>query len=136
MVKCHDVFHLKLVLINLYSLLQELLYKSSCSELKFLGKHSSPLESRQQRVRQVISKHHDSSSNDGADAQTRPQAALQSEAAGVGNATSGSLTDKLTREHRLTVDEARLILNLKKEDPLEHTLRVRLHLKFFTIHPE
>ncbi|KLO20304.1 protein transporter [Schizopora paradoxa] len=61
-------------------------------------------------------------------AQSRPQAVLQNEAAGVGNATSGSLTDKLTREHRMTVDEARLILNLKKEDPIEHTLRNYEHL--------
>jgi len=61
-------------------------------------------------------------------AQSRPQAALQSEAAGVTNATSGSLTDTLTREHRLTLDEARLILNLKKEDPFEHTIRNYEHL--------
>lgn len=45
--------------------------------------------------------------------------------AGVQNATSGSITDKLTRDHRMTLDEARLILNLKKEDPAESVLQVR-----------
>lgn len=43
----------------------------------------------------------------------------------MGNATSGSITDKLTREHQLTVDEARLILNVKKDDPIEAVLKVR-----------
>ena len=41
------------------------------------------------------------------------------------NATSGSLTDRLTREHRMTLDEARLILNVKKEEPMEGILQVR-----------
>ena len=44
---------------------------------------------------------------------------------GLRTATSGSLTDRLTREHRMTLDEARLILNLKKEDPAEKILQVR-----------
>ena len=43
----------------------------------------------------------------------------------MGNATSGSLTDKLTREMRMTADEARMILNVKKEDPAEKILQVR-----------
>lgn len=57
------------------------------------------------------------------DAKQRPEA-LGSDVVGVGKATSGSLTDKLTREHRLTLDEAHLILNTKKEDHLEQVLAV------------
>lgn len=119
-----EKFPYQLILHIFCSLHQEPSYKLSFSELKFLGRHSSPLASRLPKV--CSSYHFDIEYlTDGIDAQARPQAALQNEAAGVGNATSGSLTDKLTREHRMTVDEARLILNLKKEDPLEHTLRVR-----------
>lgn len=55
------------------------------------------------------------------------------DAAGVGNATSGSLTDRLTREHRMTADEARLILNAKREDGLENILRVSLLAILFSI---
>ena len=51
---------------------------------------------------------------------------MGSDVAGVGNATTGSVTDKLTREHRMTLDEAHLILNAKREDSLEHILRVCL----------
>lgn len=61
-----------------------------------------------------------------ADAKHRPQGAIGSDVAGVGNATTGSVTDKLTREHRMTLDEAHLILNAKREDSLEHILRVCL----------
>jgi import inner membrane translocase subunit TIM16 len=57
------------------------------------------------------------------DAKNRPEA-LGTDVVGVGKATSGSLTDKLTREHRLTLDEAHMILNTKKEDPLEQILSV------------
>ena len=57
------------------------------------------------------------------DAKHRPEG-LGSDVTGVGKATSGSLTDKLTREHRLTLDEAHLILNAKKEDSLEQILAV------------
>lgn len=57
------------------------------------------------------------------DAKQRPEA-LGSDVVGVGKATSGSSTDKLTREHRLTLDEAHLILNTKKEAPLEQILAV------------
>jgi len=60
-------------------------------------------------------------------AQHRPDA-LSSDVVGVGKATSGSLTDKLTREHRLTLDEAHLILNTKKEDGLEQILVNYEHL--------
>ena len=59
------------------------------------------------------------------DAKHQPDA-LSSDVAGVGKATSGSFTDKLTREHRLTLDEAHLILNTKKEDGLEQILTVSL----------
>ena len=57
------------------------------------------------------------------DAKHRPEA-LSSDVVGMGKATSGSLTDKLTREHRLTLDEAHMILNTKKEDSLEQILAV------------
>jgi len=46
----------------------------------------------------------------------------------VSNATSGSPTDRLTREHRMTADEARLILNVKKEDAAERLLQQYEHL--------
>lgn len=47
-----------------------------------------------------------------------------SDAEGVRNATSGSLTDKLTRDHRMTLDEAHLILNLKQGESMEQVLKV------------
>ncbi|KAI0256029.1 hypothetical protein BJV78DRAFT_1168718 [Lactifluus subvellereus] len=56
-------------------------------------------------------------------AKHRPQGAIDSDVAGVGNATTGSLTDKLTREHRMTLDEAHLILNAKREDGIERVLQ-------------
>ncbi|KAN0134030.1 Pam16 domain containing protein [Lactarius tabidus] len=59
-------------------------------------------------------------------AKHRPQGAV--DAAGVGNATTGSVTDKMTREHRMTLDEAHLILNAKHGDKLEHILRNYEHL--------
>ena len=59
------------------------------------------------------------------DAKYRPPGAGGTDVAGVGNATSGSLTDRLTREHRMTADEARLILNVKKDDPIERIVQVR-----------
>jgi len=59
-----------------------------------------------------------------ADAKHRPQGAIGSDVAGVGNATTGSVTDKLTREHRMTIDEAHLILNAKRGENLEQILRV------------
>jgi hypothetical protein len=61
------------------------------------------------------------------DTKSRPEA-LSSDGVDVGKATSGSLTDKLTWEHRLTLDEAHLILNTKKEDSLERVLAVSADL--------
>ncbi|KZT21375.1 hypothetical protein NEOLEDRAFT_1139479 [Neolentinus lepideus HHB14362 ss-1] len=52
-------------------------------------------------------------------AKHRPQGAIGADVAGVGNATSGSVTDRLTREHRMTLDEAHLILNVKRGETLE-----------------
>ncbi|KAI0028786.1 Pam16-domain-containing protein [Vararia minispora EC-137] len=60
-------------------------------------------------------------------AKARP-AAVGSDVAGVGNATSGSLTDKLTREHRMTLDEAHLILNVKRGESMDHILKNYQHL--------
>ncbi|KAG1816147.1 protein transporter [Suillus subaureus] len=57
-----------------------------------------------------------------------PQGVAGSDIAGVRNATSGSLTDKLTREHRMTLDEAHLILNLKQGETLENVLKNYEHL--------
>jgi len=57
-----------------------------------------------------------------------PQGALSSDAAGVGNANSGSMTDQLTRHHRMTLDEANLILNVKREDPMPQILKNYDHL--------
>lgn len=48
------------------------------------------------------------------------------DAAGVGHATSSSLTDRLTRQHRMTLDEAQLILNVKREDTIEAILKVMI----------
>jgi import inner membrane translocase subunit TIM16 len=58
------------------------------------------------------------------DAKHRPQGAIGSDVAGVGNATTGSMTDKLTREHRMTLDEAHLILDTKPADGMERILQV------------
>ena len=71
------------------------------------------------------------------DAKHRPEG-LGSDVTGVGKATSGSLTDKLTREHRLTLDEAHLILNAKKEESLEQILAVsaKFSVSFFAFADE
>ncbi|KAI0374162.1 protein transporter [Pilatotrama ljubarskyi] len=61
-------------------------------------------------------------------AKYRPPGAGGTDVAGVGNATSGSLSDRLTREHRMTADEARLILNVKKDDPIEKIVQNYEHL--------
>lgn len=58
----------------------------------------------------------------------RPEGAIAGDAAGVGNATSGSVTDQLTRQHRMTLDEAQLILNVKKDADLEAVLKSYEHL--------
>jgi import inner membrane translocase subunit TIM16 len=60
------------------------------------------------------------------DAKYRPVGAA-GDAEGLRNATSSSTTDVLTREHRMTIDEARLILNVKKEEPAEIILQVESH---------
>ena len=59
-----------------------------------------------------------------ADAKHRP-AITSSDAVGVNNATSQSLTDRLTREHRMTVDEARMILNVRPQDSVDIMAQVR-----------
>ncbi|KAG9126206.1 hypothetical protein FRC07_004424 [Ceratobasidium sp. 392] len=56
-------------------------------------------------------------------ARHRPPGATEGEAAGLGNATSGSATDRATREHKMTVDEAQLILNVKPEAALEEIVK-------------
>ncbi|EJD02834.1 protein transporter [Fomitiporia mediterranea MF3/22] len=61
-------------------------------------------------------------------AQHRPAGGAIGDAAGVNRATSDSITDRLTREHRMTADEARQILNVQREDGLESMLRNYQHL--------
>ncbi|KAG9099244.1 hypothetical protein FS749_001751 [Ceratobasidium sp. UAMH 11750] len=56
-------------------------------------------------------------------ARHRPPGAVEGEAAGLGNATSGSATDRATREHKMTVDEAQLILNVKPDASLEEIVK-------------
>lgn len=66
------------------------------------------------------------------DAKHSPQGAMGSESvAGVGGATSGSATDQLTRAHRMTLDEAHLILNVKRGEEMEKVLQVRLFSLFY-----
>ncbi|KAG8214034.1 hypothetical protein J3R82DRAFT_10790 [Butyriboletus roseoflavus] len=55
-------------------------------------------------------------------AKHRPEA-LSADVGGVRNATSGSATDKLTREHRMTLDEAHLILNVKRGEAMENIMK-------------
>jgi mitochondrial import inner membrane translocase subunit TIM16 len=43
----------------------------------------------------------------------------------MANATSGSTTDQMTRTHRITLDEAHLILNVKQGEPMERIMQVR-----------
>ncbi|KAG8834715.1 hypothetical protein FRC17_007621 [Serendipita sp. 399] len=61
-------------------------------------------------------------------AQHRPILASGGDAVGVQNATSMSITDKLTREHKMTADEARLILNIGKEEGIERMMKQFDHL--------
>lgn len=56
------------------------------------------------------------------DAKHRPEG-LSSDVGGIRNATSGSATDKLTREHRMTLDEAHLILNAKRGETTENIMK-------------
>ncbi|KAK0241879.1 hypothetical protein EDD85DRAFT_763328 [Armillaria nabsnona] len=60
-------------------------------------------------------------------AKAAPQA-IGGDVAGVSNARSGSLTDQLTRQHRMTLDEAHLILNIKRGEELERILQNYEHL--------
>ncbi|KAF6762960.1 hypothetical protein DFP72DRAFT_1140225 [Ephemerocybe angulata] len=60
--------------------------------------------------------------------QAAKKGAIAGDAAGVGHANSGSVTDQLTRQHRMTLDEARLILNVNKEAELEQVLKNYEHL--------
>jgi hypothetical protein len=62
------------------------------------------------------------------DAKSPPNA--PSEVSGIRNATSQSWTDKLTREHRMTLDEARLILNVPKGEGKEGVLKVCFDFDF------
>jgi len=59
------------------------------------------------------------------DARHTPQGMLGNDVTGVGHATSGSITDQLTRQHRMTLDEARLILNVKRGDSIDIILKVK-----------
>jgi mitochondrial import inner membrane translocase subunit TIM16 len=49
---------------------------------------------------------------------------MSGDAAGVGHATSSSPTDRLTRQYRMTLDEAQLILNVKRGDEMQQILKV------------
>ncbi|KDQ27826.1 hypothetical protein PLEOSDRAFT_1112729 [Pleurotus ostreatus PC15] len=57
-----------------------------------------------------------------------PQNAIGADVAGVSNATSGTITDQLTRQHRMTLDEAHLILNIKRGESMENVLKHYEHL--------
>ncbi|KIM69313.1 hypothetical protein SCLCIDRAFT_1208713 [Scleroderma citrinum Foug A] len=57
-----------------------------------------------------------------------PQGGIGSDITGVRNATSTSATDTLTREHRMTLDEAHLILNAKRGVVMEEILKNYEHL--------
>lgn len=48
--------------------------------------------------------------------------------AGIEHAKTSSITDTLTREHRMTLDEAQLILNVKRGDAMEQVLKNYEHL--------
>jgi len=67
-----------------------------------------------------------------ADAKHRP-ALASSDAVGVNNATSQSPTDRLTREHRMTLDEARMILNVRPLDNIEIVAQVRPSMPFSSL---
>ncbi|KAJ6475288.1 hypothetical protein C8R47DRAFT_1142926 [Mycena vitilis] len=56
-------------------------------------------------------------------AKASPQGVLGNDVAGVGNASSASRTDQLTRHHRMTLDEAHLILNTKTGEQMEKIMQ-------------
>jgi hypothetical protein len=76
---------------------------------------------------------HDSDHSRFADAKHRP-AVASSDAVGVHNATSQSLTDRLTREHRMTLDEARMILNVRPQGDIDMIFQVRLFMQFSSLY--
>ncbi|KAJ7132831.1 Pam16-domain-containing protein [Mycena crocata] len=57
-----------------------------------------------------------------------PQGALGNDVSGVGNANTASRTDQLTRQHRMTLDEAHLILNVKDGEEIDKVLQSYEHL--------
>ncbi|KAJ7287616.1 hypothetical protein C8J57DRAFT_1284427 [Mycena rebaudengoi] len=59
-------------------------------------------------------------------AKQAPQAL--NEVSGVGNANTTSMTDQLTRQHRMTLDEAHLILNVKNGEQMQRILENYEHL--------
>jgi hypothetical protein len=58
------------------------------------------------------------------DAKHSPQGGLGGDVGGVGNANSASRTDQLTRQHRMTLDEAHLILNVKHGEQMQKITEV------------
>ncbi len=90
-------------------------------------------EAGRQAVKSTVSIVHFGSTdkNISLDAKHRPAGAAGNDISGVENAKTGSITDTLTREHRMTLDEAQLILNVKRSDGLEHMLKVYSLLCFF-----
>ncbi|KAJ7462203.1 Pam16-domain-containing protein [Mycena galericulata] len=57
-----------------------------------------------------------------------PEGVLGNDVAGVGNASSASRTDQLTRQHRMTLDEAHLILNTKQGEEMQKIMENYEHL--------
>jgi hypothetical protein len=120
--------------------LQKLLSKSSSRGLKYLERHYWRPPDKPQKVclhSGLISRGCCYWMANGpfvfTDAKHRPHGAIGSEVEGVGNATTGSVTDKLTREHRMTLDEAHLILNTKREEAVEQILQVRPFVRTLSI---
>ncbi|KAJ7703282.1 Pam16-domain-containing protein [Mycena rosella] len=61
-------------------------------------------------------------------AKASPQGVLGNDVGGVGNATTASRTDQLTRQHRMTLDEAHLILNVKHGEQMQKITESYDHL--------
>lgn len=111
--------------LNSISLLLESSFRFLSQEHKYSGRLCWRLDSRPPKVCLRVEPNGWllTASSFHTDAKHRPQGAI--EVAGVGNATTGSVTDQLTRELRMTLDEAHSILNAKRGDNLENILRVR-----------
>lgn len=60
------------------------------------------------------------------DAKYRPEGADNTEQAGGAAGGAGNSTQKLTSDLKMTMDEACLILNVKKDSPMETVLKVCL----------